>query len=585
MDTQKQVIDRLKQANNVLVTVSNDPSVDQLAACIGLSLALNKLDKHATAVFSGNVPSTIEFLQPEDTIEKNTDSLRDFIISLDKSKADKLRYKVEDKLVRIFITPYRTSISDADLEFSQGDFNVDVVLAIGVHDQKELDQAVTAHGRILHDATVITLNNQEQGGELGSIHWLDTNASSLSEMSAALAMQLSQDVLDQQISTAFLTGVVAETDRFSNEKTSAETMNVSASLMAAGANQQLVATKLQEPVKSPAEPAAVDQPDEEQEQPAAARVNEDGTLEINHSNDEKPIQKKDENPPAQEELPKDNATIPPQDTPAPSEPEEPKLSPATPTETLSEEPQGYKNPRTAVSPPPFSSDTDPNAANKTEPYIDPLTLPAVSPDEPTLSHDNPTLPTQKDHSHDTLSDIEQEVNSPHLHEKPASQPAPAWQASKPPEAAGPEELNLEDLQRPEGIDTPHDAEQPASVDAARDAVAAAMSDTDAPQKLEPIAALNAQPLGEPLHTPTQTSPVENTPGIDNGTMQLPTPPTTPFSPVEPSSGTLQTADQPMTMPLPSTPATPSQPSQDDSNQQPPNAAPPVPPPIVPPFPQ
>ena len=41
----------------------------------------------------------------EKTIEKNTDSLRDFIIALDKSKADKLRYKVEDKFVKIFITP------------------------------------------------------------------------------------------------------------------------------------------------------------------------------------------------------------------------------------------------------------------------------------------------------------------------------------------------------------------------------------------------------------------------------------------------------------------------------------------------
>src|SRR2546421_4153765 len=101
MEQRQAIADRLNQANNILVTVSNTPSVDQLASCIGLTLALNKLGKHATAVFSGNVPSTIEFLQPEKTLEKNTDSLRDFIIALDKSKADKLRYKVEDKVVKI----------------------------------------------------------------------------------------------------------------------------------------------------------------------------------------------------------------------------------------------------------------------------------------------------------------------------------------------------------------------------------------------------------------------------------------------------------------------------------------------------
>src|SRR5258706_6801946 len=126
----QQIAERVKQANRFLVTVNANPSLDQLAACIGLTLMLNKMGKHATAVFSGEVPSTIEFLQPDKTLEKNTDSLRDFIIALDKSKADKLRYKVEDQMVKIFITPYRTSLSDKDLVFSQGDFNVDVVVAL-----------------------------------------------------------------------------------------------------------------------------------------------------------------------------------------------------------------------------------------------------------------------------------------------------------------------------------------------------------------------------------------------------------------------------------------------------------------------
>ncbi len=237
--------EKLKTANNVLVTVSRNPTVDQLSACIGLTLLLNKLGKHTAAVFSGQVPSTLEFLKPNETLEKNTDSLRDFIIALDKAKADKLRYKVEDNVVRIFITPYRTSISEADLIFSQGDFNVDVVVALGVQKQEDLDEAITAHGRILHDATVTSINTSEEGG-LGSINWVDKTASSLGELVTELSQTLGNDLIDGQIATALLTGIVAETNRFSNNKTSSQTMSISAALMAAGANQQLVATKLQE---------------------------------------------------------------------------------------------------------------------------------------------------------------------------------------------------------------------------------------------------------------------------------------------------------------------------------------------------
>lgn len=240
-----------------MVTVSTNPTVDQLAAAIGFTLVLNAIKKHGTAVFSGEIPSTLEFLQPDKTIEKNTDSLRDFIIALDKAKADKLRYKIEDKYVKIFITPYRTSIDEKDLEFSQGDFNVEVVLALGVKKKEELDQAITAHGRILHDATVININIQP-GENIGGLNWNVPAASSYSEVLVNVADLIRGDntnIFDAQTATAFLTGIVAETDRFSNDKTSPQTMNMASILMKAGANQQLIATKLEEPKEiPPAEP-------------------------------------------------------------------------------------------------------------------------------------------------------------------------------------------------------------------------------------------------------------------------------------------------------------------------------------------
>ncbi len=281
-DAKTQLIQRLKAANNILVTVSTNPNVDQLAACIGITLWLNKVGKHATAVFSGDIPNALEFLQPEATIEKTTDSLRDFIIALDKSKADKLRYKVEDRVVKIFITPYHTSLSADDLEFSQGDFNVDAIVALGVSKQEDLDNAIMSHGRILHDAVVSTINITGESG-LGSINWTDQSASSLSELAYELCLGIDETKIDPQIATALLTGVVAETNRFSNNKTTPHTMSISSALMSAGANQQLVANKLEAANKS--ETADGDKAKQE-EQPAENQASPDGTLEIAHEETE-----------------------------------------------------------------------------------------------------------------------------------------------------------------------------------------------------------------------------------------------------------------------------------------------------------
>lgn len=246
-NAKQQIVDKIKNSTNILVTVSNNPSVDELSAALGLTLLLNKMNKHATAVFSGAIPPAITFLDPEKTFENTVNSLRDFIIALDKEKADHLRYKVEGEVVKIFITPYRTTITNDDLEFSQGDYNVELVLALGVKKRDNLDKALEAHGRILHDATVATMSAGETS-ELGSIDWHEENASSLSEMLVSLTDSLKSDkaLLDEQIATAFLTGVVAATDRFSNNRTSSKVMTMAAQLMAAGANQQLIAAKLED---------------------------------------------------------------------------------------------------------------------------------------------------------------------------------------------------------------------------------------------------------------------------------------------------------------------------------------------------
>lgn len=247
-NAKQQIVERIKKSSNILVAVSSDPSVDELSAALGLTVLLNKMDKHATAVFSGAIPPAITFLDPEKTFENTVDSLRDFIIALDKEKADHLRYKVDGDVVKIFITPYRTTITSDDLDFSQGDYNVELVLALGVKNKDHLDEALAAHGRILHDATVATLAAGSDASDLGSIDWTDAGASSLSEMLVSLidALKLEKSVLDEQVATALLTGIVAATDRFSNNKTSSKVMTVAAQLMAAGANQQLIALKLSE---------------------------------------------------------------------------------------------------------------------------------------------------------------------------------------------------------------------------------------------------------------------------------------------------------------------------------------------------
>ena len=245
-NAQEQIIAKLKESESILIAVNDSPSVDELSSALALTLAINNSGKHATAVSSGKMPDALAFLRPEKTFENSVDSLRDFIIALNKEKADHLRYKLVGDHVKIFITPYRSIISEKDLEFEQGDFNIDFVLALNVESQDRLDGALAAHGRIFHDASVAILTIGENQTNLNGIHWHAENASSLSEISVQIIESLGKKNLTQPVATALLTGIVAETDRFSNSKATAEVMSLAAKLISSGADQQLVVSKIRE---------------------------------------------------------------------------------------------------------------------------------------------------------------------------------------------------------------------------------------------------------------------------------------------------------------------------------------------------
>lgn len=242
-DIPAEVARKIGESHNVLIAISSDPSVDELAAAIGLSIYLDKLGKRATAIYSGSTPNALEFLKPEETFEATADTLQDFVIALNKDKADHLRYKLDGDYVKIYITPYRHRLSEEDLDFSYGDYNVDLVLALDVANGIDLDEALREHGRIMHDAVIINITTGNPG-RFGEIEWSDKKSSSVSEMIARLLYSINGAKIEKEEATAFLTGIVAATNRFSNAGTTPDTMRMASRLMESGANQQLISKNI-----------------------------------------------------------------------------------------------------------------------------------------------------------------------------------------------------------------------------------------------------------------------------------------------------------------------------------------------------
>lgn len=242
------VAEKIANSRNILIATSSDPSVDELSASITLAKFLDRLGKHAISIYSGEAPNALAFLDPGTYFESNADVLQDFVISLNKEKADHLRYKLDGDEVKVLVTPYRSRIVPEDLEFSYGQYNVDLVLSLNVNNGVDLDPALHEYGTIMNDATVINISTGNPG-KFGEIEWNNKRASSVSEMVADLLCNASGDIkLEADEATALLTGIVASTDRFAHANTFSTTMQIASQLIEFGANPETVAENITDDV-------------------------------------------------------------------------------------------------------------------------------------------------------------------------------------------------------------------------------------------------------------------------------------------------------------------------------------------------
>ncbi len=241
----QQTSEAIRQADNILVVAGQNPTVDQIVAVMGLAAILRKFGKKTSAVISEQLPPKLSFLEvpaPEKTLQ----GLRDFILKVDlrKSEVDKLKYTVEDKKLNIHITPFQGGFAPSDVTFAYGDYHFDIIIVLGVPQRSRIDRLFEKSPEMLDNTPIINIDFHRINENYGAVNLIDTNAASLCEILVALSESLQTGLIDEPIATSLLTGIMASTDRFTAQHTTAKALTVAAQLMAAGAKQQQVVRAL-----------------------------------------------------------------------------------------------------------------------------------------------------------------------------------------------------------------------------------------------------------------------------------------------------------------------------------------------------
>jgi nanoRNase/pAp phosphatase (c-di-AMP/oligoRNAs hydrolase) len=237
----QQTSEAIRQAETILITTGSHPSVDQVAAVIALAAILRKFGKKVSAIISDPLPAAAQFLDASG-LDKGLTGQRDFVLKVDvtKTEVDKLRYEVEGNKLNVYITPFKGGFAPSDVTFGYGDYQVDIAIVLGVASRSRIDRIYTDQANLFGSIPVLNIDFHRTNESFGAVNLIEPTASSLCEILVALSESLQSGLIDSDIATVMLAGLMASTDRFTAVHTTSKSLTVAAQLMAAGAKQQQV---------------------------------------------------------------------------------------------------------------------------------------------------------------------------------------------------------------------------------------------------------------------------------------------------------------------------------------------------------
>ena len=240
----QQTTQAISAAQKILVLTHVHPDGDALGSLIALYLVLKKLGKEVTAVAPENIPGAFSFLPNLTDLAKSFSGTKDFIITIDTSrtKVDRLGYKhyPEENKLNIVITPLAGTFRNEDVSFSYGAFKFDLIIVLDSPDLDRLGPLYDGQSSLFYETPVINLDHHAGNDFFGKINWVDLTATSTAEILVSLIESLARErpLIDEDIATALLTGIITDTGSFQNANTTPKSLTVAAQLVAAGGRQQ-----------------------------------------------------------------------------------------------------------------------------------------------------------------------------------------------------------------------------------------------------------------------------------------------------------------------------------------------------------
>lgn len=243
----QQILEAFRRSTRPLICIPSGGGSDTYATAIGLSRVLKKLEKEATIVAAdGKVPSNLHFLEGHNEVHTKLDNLRQFVIELDatKTKVDSLTYELKDDKLFVYLSPKKGFWDQKDVRTSSSGYRFDLIICIGSPDYESCAHLYSENPDFFFRTPVINIDHAPENEHYGQINAVDFTASACGEVCHDLIDSIEPGLIDDEVATAFLTGMISKTKSFKTKNVTPKTLQTASKLMAKGARRDDIVQRL-----------------------------------------------------------------------------------------------------------------------------------------------------------------------------------------------------------------------------------------------------------------------------------------------------------------------------------------------------
>jgi len=240
-DSQQQIIEILARLNRVLIIVPARPTTDHVAAALGLQAYLQKLDKQVEVLAPGaKLDPRLSFLSGFANIVTELEVNRGLVIEVSTKNAavNELAYKKQPTVLEITVLPKSGQFAKDDVAVRAGAYPYGAVVVLGASTLDHLGDFYSRNTGLFFETPVVNIDTHGSNENFGQFNQIAINNTSVCETVYDLLVRVDRQLIDRDVATALLTGIIAETNSFQHLRTTPQSFVKASELIGLGAQQQ-----------------------------------------------------------------------------------------------------------------------------------------------------------------------------------------------------------------------------------------------------------------------------------------------------------------------------------------------------------